>query len=108
MSSLFTSIEYWLGEHDTDDDEPSDQDGDAKGSHFVAVAMPGNQILSSSAKLSSGNKLVDVGDKMLSMLSNFDKILRNWCISASISDNFSHYFRVYLNNKCKNRIICWT
>ena len=108
MSSLFTSIEYWLGEHDTDDDEPSDQDGDTKGSHFVAVAMPGNQILSSSAKLSSGNKLDDVGDNMLSMLSNFVKILRNWCISASISDNFSHYFRVYLNNKCKNKIICWS
>ena len=75
MSSLLTSAEYWLGEHDTDDDEPSDQDGDAKGSHFVAVAMPGNQILSSSAKLSSGNKLVDVGDKMLSMLSNLSKYL---------------------------------
>ena len=106
MSSFFTSIEYWLGEHDNDD-EPSDHEGDANGSLFVPPAMLGNQILSSSDKLSSGNKLDDVGDNVLSMLLNFVGILRNLNCSASTSDKFSHHFQMHLQLLDKNRIFEW-
>ena len=69
MSSLFVSIEYCPGEHD----DASDHEGEDKGSSLrVSLCMPGNQMMSSSAEGSSGNKF-DVGDNILSIVNNTQK-----------------------------------
>ena len=77
LSLLFTSIEYWPegGEHDKDDDaEPSDQEGEERGSsHLVSFdKFVSNQILSSSVEGSSGNKF-EVGDNISSMFCQYSE-----------------------------------
>ena len=64
---MLPCLEYSFGEDDNEHDEPSDQEGDARGSHLLPSGIFGNQILSSSTDGSSGNKF-DVGDNRLSMM----------------------------------------
>ena len=66
-------FEYSFGEDDNEHDEPSDQEGDAKGwSHLLPSGIFGNQILSSSTDGSSGNKF-EAGDNRLSIICQYSE-----------------------------------
>ena len=76
--SILPWFEYSFGDEDNEQDEPSDQEGDAKGwSHLLPSGIFGNQMLSSSTDGSSGNKF-EAGDNRLSIM----LILRNKSLSS--------------------------
>ena len=70
--SILPGFEYSFGEDDNEHDEPSDQEGDARGSHLLPSGIFGNQMLSSSTDGSSGNKF-DAGDNRLSIICQYSE-----------------------------------